>query len=207
MDKSKELKIFEPDDILDIVHIDTPLEKKEFFRGDIKLRKGVMLTKEYVDNNREFVEAVARKISIYPDLYIDLIQPYNTKFKLAYFQRFTMRECSRKSKVYVTAPRAYSKTFLVILILYQICITRPGIKLFICAPKKEQGAKIFKEKLQDDIWIRFPFLKREIIGNGNFGQDYARLSFRNSSAFDCVSTLDTQRGGRRNTGLIDEVRR
>ena len=134
-----------------------------------------MLTKDYVDKNRAFVEAVAKKISVYPDLYIDLIQPYKTKFNLAYFQRFTMRECSRKSKVYVTAPRAYSKTFLVILILYQICMTRPGIKLFICAPKKEQGAKIFKEKLQDDIWLRFPFLKREIIGGGNFGQDYAKL--------------------------------
>ena len=34
-----------------------------------------------------------------------------------------------------------------------------------------------------------------------------KLSFRNGSVFDVVSALDSQRGGRRNAGLIDEVRK
>lgn len=52
----------------------------------------------------------------------------------------------------------------------------------------------------------FPILKKEILGDGNFGGDYVRLSFRNGSVFDVVSALNSQRGGRRNGGLIDETR-
>jgi len=55
-------------------------------------------------------------------------------------------------------------------------------------------------------------LRREVIGGditetpGNFGKDYVTLKFRNGSQFDVVGALDSQRGGRRNGGLIDEVR-
>jgi hypothetical protein len=38
----------------------------------------------------------------------------------------------------VTAPRAFSKTFISILAMLLMCIFKPGIKLFICAPKKER---------------------------------------------------------------------
>ena len=37
-------------------------------------------------------------------------------------------------------------------------------------------------------------------------KDYVTLKFRNGSQFDVVGALDSQRGGRRNGGLIDEVR-
>lgn len=38
------------------------------------------------------------------------------------------------------------------------------------------------------------------------GKDYIQLKFRNGSQFDVVGALDSQRGGRRNGGLIDEIR-
>ena len=34
-----------------------------------------------------------------------------------------------------------------------------------------------------------------------------RLTFRNGSIFDVVSVLNSQRGGRRHGGLIDETRK
>lgn len=37
-------------------------------------------------------------------------------------------------------------------------------------------------------------------------KDYVTLKFRNGSQFDVVGALDSQRGGRRSGGLIDEVR-
>jgi hypothetical protein len=55
-------------------------------------------------------------------------------------------------------------------------------------------------------------LRKEVIGGeisdtpGNFGKDYVTLKFRNGSQFDVVGALDSQRGGRRHGGLIDEVR-
>lgn len=56
-------------------------------------------------------------------------------------------------------------------------------------------------------------MRREVIGGevsdtpGNMGKDYIQLKFRNGSQFDVVGALDSQRGGRRNGGLIDEIRK
>lgn len=69
-----------------------------------------------------------------------------------------------------------------------------------------ESAKIAKEKIFE-LWELFPLLKREILGDGNFSGDYVRLTFRNGSVFDVVSALNSQRGGRRGAGIIDEYRR
>ena len=68
-----------------------------------------------------------------------------------------------------------------------------------------------KEKITE-IYDRWPLIRREVIGGdvsdtpGNFGKDYVTLKFRNGSQFDVVGALDSQRGGRRHGGLIDEIR-
>ena len=78
----------------------------------------------------------------------------------------------------------------------------PGTKRFICAPNKNQGAQIAKEKIAE-IYDKFPLLRREVQGwehdnmPGNFGKDYVTLKFNNGSQFDVVGALDSQRGGRR----------
>ena len=77
---------------------------------------------------------------------------------------------------------------------------------FHSTPKKEQSAKIAKEKF-DEIFDLLPLLKKELVGERyNAGADYVKLTFRNGSVFDVVAALDSQRGGRRHFGLIDEVR-
>lgn len=78
-------------------------------------------------------------------------------------------------------------------------------KRFICAPGKGQSAKIARDKIYE-IWEYFPMLKKEIIGEGSFQKDYVRLVYRNGSVLDVVGALDSERGGRRNGGLVDEVR-
>ena len=117
----------------------------------------------------------------------------------------------RFKDIYVTAPRAFSKSFITILAMILQCIFIPGTKRFICAPNKTQAAQIAKEKIVE-IYDRWPLLRKEVIGGeisdtpGNFGKDYVTLKFRNGSQFDVVGALDSQRGGRRHGGLIDEVR-
>jgi hypothetical protein len=87
----------------------------------------------------------------------------------------------------------------------------PGTKRFICAPNKNQSAQIAKEKITE-IYDKWPLLRREVVGGdisdtpGNFGKDYVTIKFRNGSQFDVVGALDSQRGGRRHGGLVDEVR-
>jgi hypothetical protein len=41
---------------------------------------------------------------------------------------------------------------------------------------------------------------------GNFGKDYVTIKFRNGSIFDVVGALDSSLGGRRHSGLIDEIK-
>ena len=51
-----------------------------------------------------------------------------------------------------------------------------------------------------------PLLKEEIIGDGNFGPDYVKLSFRNGSIMDIMSPLNSTRGNRATAGILDEFR-
>ena len=178
---------------------------QHFFREGIELEKGAILTEEYLIKNEGLFEKSANFFSAYPDIFIDLITPSDSNFSLFFFQRIFLRACMRFRYHYCTACRAFSKTFISILALYLECMFRPGAKLFICAPGKNQSAKIAKDKIYE-IWDKLPFLKKEIIGDGNFGKDYVTLTFRNGSIFDVVGALDSERGGRRHGGLIDEIR-
>ena len=72
----------------------------------------------------------------------------------------------------------------------------PNSKYFICAPGKEQGAKIAKEKF-DELFQKFPMLKNEYV-KYNASNDYVTIVFKNGSVFDVVGALNSTRGGRRN---------
>lgn len=180
-------------------------DTQEAMRNGVILEKSVMLTKEKVEKNRKLIERYIAMWTVYPDLYLDFIKPVESTFRFAFYQRVFLRAIMRYQIVYCTAPRGFSKSFTTILAIYLLCIFRPKFKTFICAPGKEQGAKIGDEKIHE-IWELFPLLKKEIIGDGNFGKDYVKLKFRNKSELDIVGALATTRGGRRNGGLIDEIR-
>lgn len=166
------------------------------YKEGVELEKGVVLTEEYLLKHEELFKQYANFFSAYPDIFIDLITPTESNFSLFFFQRIFLRACMRYRYHYCTACRAFSKTFISILALYLECMFRPGVKLFICAPGKNQSAKIAKDKIYE-IWDKLPFLKKEIVGDGNFGKDYVTLTFRNGSIFDVVGALDSERGGRR----------
>jgi hypothetical protein len=51
-----------------------------------------------------------------------------------------------------------------------------------------------------------PLLKEEIVGDGNFGNDYVKLSFRNGSILDVMSPINSTRGNRATFGILDEFR-
>ncbi len=180
-------------------------------RDGTSIDKGVILNENYLQNNLNNIGDVMSIFTAYPDVYLDLIKPQDSSFTLFFYQRITLRALMRFKDIFVTAPRAFSKSFITILAMILQCIFIPGTKRFICAPNKTQAAQIAKEKIVE-IYDRWPLLRKEIIGGeisdtpGNFGKDYVTLKFRNGSQFDVVGALDSQRGGRRHGGLIDEVR-
>lgn len=175
------------------------------------IEKGVILNENYLEANLEKIGNVMSIFSAYPDIYLDVIKPQDSSFTLFFYQRITLRALMRFKDVFGTAPRAFSKSFITILAMMLQCIFIPGTKRFICAPNKSQAAQIAKEKIVE-IYDRWPLLRKEVLGGeisdtpGNFGKDYVTLKFRNGSQFDVVGALDSQRGGRRHGGLIDEVR-
>lgn len=181
-------------------------------RDGIEIEKGVVLNEDYLKEHFDEIGDMFSIFTAYPDIYLDLIKPQDSNFELFFYQRITLRAVMRYKDIFITAPRAFSKSFITILGLILQCVFIPGTKRFICAPNKNQSAQIAKEKIVE-IYDHWPLLRKEVIGGeisdtpGNFGKDYVTLKFRNGSQFDVVGALDSQRGGRRHGGLIDEIRR
>ena len=193
-----------PQEILDTKHL-SRAERKKYFKDGIEIEKGAIITEKRIERYRELYEKYCHYWSVYPDKFVDTITPTNSKFSLKFFQRYFLRACVRHGRVLTIAPRAAGKSFICVLALMLICIFRPGSNVFICAPGKSQGARIAGQKVKQ-LWEMLPLLKAEIIGEGNFGSDYIKLSYRNGSQFTVMSPLNSTRGNRATCGIIDEFR-
>lgn len=109
----------------------------------------------------------------------------------------------RYRKVFITATRGTSKSYLQNLSFILRCIMYPRTKLFVTCVGKEQAAKISQDCI-DDIFEHFPLLKGEV---KTFirSKDYTKLIFFNGARYDVVQMRDSTRGGRRNGGAIEEI--
>lgn len=147
----------------------------------------------------------------YPDLFVDFMStggdPSKKKsLNLYYYQRCFLRAAMRYKYVYMVFPRAYSKSFLSVMVLMIRCILYPGAKLFVTSGGKEQAASIIKEKVAE-ICTLVPAFDREIDrrrGKTQESKDYCIYIFKNGSYFDNVAAKESSRGKRRHGGLIEE---
>lgn len=171
-------------------------------RNNVVIEKGVVLTNEYLESIRPWLEEIMNIFSVYPDILLDIIQPEERPTDLFFYQRIVLRAVMRYKQIYCTAPRSFSKSFLTILAEIIECIFMPGTKRFICAPNKNQSAQIAKEKILE-IYERWPLIANEVEKSaaspqpGSFQKDSVTLTFKSKSVFDVVGALDSQRGGRR----------
>lgn len=180
------------------------------YRDGIELEKGAIITESFLEKNENFLAEQLDLWTVYPDTYLDTITPKNQNIALFMYQRIFLRACMRYNQLYITAARATSKTFLSLLGKYLQCIFIPGHRSFIVAPNKSQAAKIAKQKIQE-FWRIWPLLKNELeIYNGqvraSFGKDSVEIYFKNGSYFSVVGALDSDRGLRNHSGLLDELR-
>ena len=106
-------------------------------------RKKIGLSEERV---RAIIPAAREYIAFwreYPDLFVDFLQtggnPERKKqLNFYYYQRVFLRAAMRYKYVYMVFPRAYSKSFLSVMILMIRCILYPGAKLFVTSGGKER---------------------------------------------------------------------
>lgn len=112
----------------------------------------------------------------------------------------------RYKYLYAVYPRAYSKSFLAVLILIVRCILYPGAKLFVTSGGKEQASGILKEKVTELCQL-VPAFSTEIDwrrGQTLEGKDYVKYVFKNGSTLDNIAARESSRGKRRHGGLMEE---
>ena len=169
-------------------------------------RKKIGLSEERI---RAIIPAARQYISFwreYPDLFVDFMKGPDSTFNLFFYQRVFMRAAMRHKYVYAVFPRAYSKSFLAVMILMIRCILYPRCKLFVTSGGKEQAAGIMKEKVKE-ICTLIPAFEKEIDwgrGKSMEGKDYCKYVFKNGSYFDNIAARESSRGKRRHGGLIEE---
>ncbi len=93
---------------------------------------------------------------------------------------------------------------------YLKCIFVPRHNATITAGTNRQAAEIAKQKIVDDLWVKFPLLanemqKRRVAGKVleafKLGRDYVEISFKNGSSLG----LGNVRGLRRQSLIFEEV--
>lgn len=147
----------------------------------------------------------------YPDLYIDFCNSCAPKkqkvLKLYTYQRIFLRQAMRYRHIYAVFPRAYSKSFLSVLVLMLRCIFYPGCHLFVTTGGKEQATGIIREKA-NELCKLVPGLANEVDfdrGKSKNSKEEFSFVFKNGSLLDVMASTQRSRGRRATGGLIEEV--
>ena len=174
-------------------------------------RKKIGLSEERIEAIKPMVRQYIAYWREYPDMFIDFLQDggdptKERKLKFFFYQRVFLRAAMRYKYVYMVFPRAYSKSFLSVMVLMCRCVLYPRSKLFVTSGGKEQAAGIVKEKVTE-ICTLVPAFDRELDrrpGKTREGKDYVCYVFKNGSYFDNIAASEKSRGKRRHGGLVEE---
>ena len=143
----------------------------------------------------------------YPDMFVEFLCGDNPEnFSLYFYQRVFLRAAIRHRYCYATFPRAYSKSFLSVLVLMLRCILYPNSHLFVTTGGKDQAAGILQEKAEL-LCKLIPGLKNEINwdrGKSKTNKDNYELIFKNGSKLDVMAASQRSRGRRATGGLMEE---
>jgi len=168
------------------------------------------VTKERIEEHFDDWVEVLNTFIAYPDLFVDLIIPKKSSFHLFVIQRITLRVMARGINSYVYCSRGFSKSFLADLDRYLKCIFIPHHNTAVTAGTNKQAAEIAKQKIVNDLWVKFPFLANEMqkIKKGGklldaykMGTDYVEFNFRNGSSLQ----IGGVRGLRKESLIFEEI--
>ena len=123
----------------DLMSLVSTGDNKKMGLSEERVNAIIPVAREYISFWRE-----------YPDIFVEFLCGNNpNNFKLYFYQRVFLRAVMRHRYAYATFPRAYSKSFLSVLVLMLRCILYPGSHLFVTTGGKEQAAGILKEKQEE----------------------------------------------------------
>ena len=172
-----------------------------------KNRKKTGLSEERIQAQKEKIRDYIAFWREYPDIFVDFLCGSNPEnFHLFFYQRLFLRAVMRHRYAYATFPRAYSKSFLSVLILMLRCVLYPGSHLFVTTGGKEQAAGIAREKAEE-LCKLIPGLKNEIDwsrGATKASKNMVEYVFKNGSKLDIIAAQQSSRGKRATGGLMEE---
>ena len=175
-------------------------------------RKKIGLSEERINAVMPVIRKYIAFWREYPDIFVDFMvrgtrtEKKDGEFNFYFYQRVFLRSVMRFQYVYAVFPRAYSKSFLSVMVLMIRCILYPGAHLFVTSGGKEQGASILHDKVQE-ICSLIPSFAREIDwgrGKSQESKDKVRYVFKNGSVLDNLAARESTRGQRRHGGLMEE---
>lgn len=180
----------------DLIELSNAKELKKTGLSEERIQAQIPILRQYVAFWRE-----------YPDMFVEFLCGSNPEnFHLYFYQRVFLRAVIRHRYAYATFPRAYSKSFLSVLILMLRCVLFPSAHLFVTTGGKEQAAGIAKEKVEE-LCKLIPGLKNEINwerGQSKANQKMVEYIFKNGSKLDIIAAQQSSRGKRATGGLMEE---
>ena len=181
----------------DLMELSLSKGGKKMGLSEERIREQLPIIRQYIAFWRE-----------YPDMFVEFLcgetNPEN--FHLFFYQRLFLRAVMRHRYAYATFPRAYSKSFLSVLILMLRCVLFPGAHLFVTTGGKEQAAGIAREKAEE-LCKLIPGLKNEIDwtrGASKASKNMVEYLFKNGSKLDIMAAQQSSRGKRATGGLVEE---
>ena len=182
--------------LADLMELSKSKNTKKTGLSEERIRTQISVIRDYVAYWRE-----------YPDKFVDFLCGSNPEnFHLFFYQRVFLRAVMRHRYAYATFPRAYSKSFLSVLVLMIRCILYPGSHLFVTTGGKEQAAGIAREKAEE-ICKLIPGMKNEIDwsrGATKASKNMVEYIFKNGSKLDIIAAQQSSRGKRATGGLMEE---
>ena len=184
--------------LADLMKLSTLQTKKKGISEE-RLKAQIPVFRQYIAYWREYPDMFVEFLCGGPDAPADTLHLY-------FYQRVFLRAVMRHRYTYATFPRAYSKSFLSVLVLLLRCVLFPNSHLFVTTGGKEQAAGILKEKV-DELCKLIPGMKNEIDwsrGKTKSGKDNIEIIFKNGSKLDIMAARQSSRGKRATGGLMEE---
>ena len=182
--------------LADLMELSLSKNTKKTGISEERIRAQMPIIRQYIAFWRE-----------YPDIFVEFLCGNNPEnFHLFFYQRLFLRAVMRHRYAYATFPRAYSKSFLSVLILMLRCVLYPGAHLFVTTGGKEQAAGIAREKAEELVKL-IPGLKNEIDwsrGATKASKNMVEYLFKNGSKLDIMAAQQSSRGKRATGGLVEE---
>lgn len=184
--------------LADLMKLSTIQTKKKGISEE-RLKAQIPVFRQYIAYWREYPDMFVEFLCGGPDAPADTLHLY-------FYQRVFLRAVMRHRETYATFPRAYSKSFLSVLVLLLRCVLFPNSHLFVTTGGKEQAAGILKEKV-DELCKLIPGMRNEIDwsrGKTKSGKDNIEIIFKNGSKLDIMAARQSSRGKRATGGLMEE---